>query len=75
MLALETGWTPDVLGDLPRRFKAACHWALFARTMVGPDGLPSLPPAEPGLTPEQRMQRAKASASIAKSRLQLYPED
>lgn len=75
MLALETGWTPDTLAHLPRRFRAACHWALFARSVVGPDGLPTLPPAEPGMTPEQRLVRAKAAASITKSRLDLYPED
>lgn len=74
MLALRTGWTPDVLADLPVRFRTACHWALFAQSLVPADGLPSLGPPTPGLTPEQRIARAKAAAGLARLRADLFPD-
>lgn len=30
ILALRTGWTPDVIADLPTRFRESTHWALYA---------------------------------------------
>lgn len=74
MLALRTGWTPDVLSDLPLRFRAACHWALYARTLVGPDGLPSteIPQGAPNAVKLEAMQRNAAMLPLRKA---LFPED
>lgn len=37
MLALETGWTPDVIagdtGVVSDEFRRACHWVIYAREM------------------------------------------
>lgn len=72
MLALATGWTPDVLAELPARFRAACHWRLYTGTIAGPDGLPSTE-AAPGtrMTPELQAQRV----GVMRLRKLLYPED
>ncbi|HUT76768.1 MAG TPA: hypothetical protein VM285_03725 [Polyangia bacterium] len=74
MLAIETGWTPAVIAALPATFRSACHWALYARTLVGPDGLPSTRvPAS--AAPAVKMEAARLSVQVAKLREFLYPED
>lgn len=30
ILAIRTGWTPDVIAELPDMFRDEAHWALFA---------------------------------------------
>lgn len=42
ILALETGWTDRAIGRLSGRFRAALHWTLYVRTLVGDDGLPDI---------------------------------
>lgn len=74
MLALETGWTPDVIAELPRRFRLAAHWALFARAIVGPEGLPVLHAPAFGASGEAFAQHAAASAAVSGARLVLYPK-
>lgn len=71
MLALATGWTPDVLADLPGRFRRACHWALYV-TRMAPDGLQDIDLA--GLTPEQKVEAAKAKLEMQAIRELLFPE-
>lgn len=74
MLALATGWTPDVLRELPTPFRAACHWTLYARTIVGSDGLPSTEiPVSAGMG--DRLDAMKQSAALLPIRQTLYPED
>jgi hypothetical protein len=72
MLALRTGWTPDVIAELPGAFRAGCHWALYAQTIAGPEGLPStdLPPGTRA-TPELQSRRVE----VSRLRTMLYPED
>jgi hypothetical protein len=74
MLALRTGWTPDVLAELPDAFRAGCHWALYAEAVCGPDGLPSvdIPASAPYA---QKVELQKARVEIVKLRDSLYPED
>lgn len=74
MLALATGWTPDVLAAMPARFRASCHWALYARTLSGPEGLPSsdIPSSLPW---SQKIELQKRNVQVAKLRDILYPED
>lgn len=74
MLALATGWTPDVIARLPSRFRAACHWALFVRSTVGDEGFPStdVPMTAPV---EARREAARVSVEIDKIRKLIYPED
>ena len=74
MLALETGWTPDVLADLPLPFKRKCHWVLFARTVSGPDGLPSTD-IPSGLPYAAKLEMQKQIIPALKMRALLYPED
>jgi hypothetical protein len=74
ILALETGWTPAMLGNLPSRFRAACHWVLYLRAMIGEDGLPQSLTPPPGATPEQRVQLAQAAMQLKTLRHELYPE-
>lgn len=73
ILALETGWTPDVLGALPLRFKRACHWALYARTMAGPEGFPNtdIPLNAP---PEAKIAALKVRKVVDEHRAILFPE-
>lgn len=74
MTALATGWTPAVLADLPDRFRAACHWALYVGAIAGPDGLPqvSIPKGAP---PAERLAAGKVISDLARLRSELYPED
>lgn len=74
MLALRTGWTPDVLADLPMRFRSAAHWAMYARTLAGPEGLPptEIPQGAPNAVKAQAMQRNAAMMPLRKI---LFPED
>jgi hypothetical protein len=71
-LALVTGWTPDVIADLPGSFRAGCHWSLYVTAIAGSDGLPAIE-AGPGqrMTPEMQAQRV----AVLKLRADLYPED
>lgn len=74
MLALETGWTPDVLAELPDAFLAGCRWALYARSVAGPEGLPDveIPPSAPWA---QKVEMQRARVEILKLRTLLFPED
>lgn len=74
MLALATGWTPDVIGRLPLPFHVACHWVLYVHA-IAPQGLPDLGPAPLGLTDAQRAQRAAAVGERARLSSILYPAD
>ncbi len=74
MTALTTGWTPDVLAELPDRFRRACHWVLHAQAIVGSDGLPSITvPRDASL--DERAAALRATVEIAQLRRLLYPED
>lgn len=76
MLALSTGWEPDRIGALPARFRAACHWALFSRAIVGNDGLPAVPELPVGgVDPKQRIAVAKMRGALDDVRTILFPED
>lgn len=74
-LALETGWTPSVLVDLPDRFRRACHWALFVRAIVGSDGMPQVPKITPGLPTADKAEIQRVRAAISQLRTAIYPED
>ena len=74
MLALETGWTPDVLVDMPARFRAGCHWALYARAIAGPEGIPS-GEVPPGATPDVLRAALELRTLTTQLRALLYPED
>lgn len=74
MLALATGWTPDVLAELPIGFRSAAHWALYAQAISGPEGLPSTElPA--GASPDVRRAVMAQNAALLPIRDALYPED
>lgn len=74
MLALATGWTPDVIADLPAAFRDGCHWAMYAQAVAGPEGLPSVDiPSH--LPMAQKVELQKARVEILKLRDTLYPED
>lgn len=73
MLALATGWTPDVLAELPMSFRASCHWALYAAAIAGPEGLPSTDIPK-GASQETRLAILQQSAHIGRLRTVLYPE-
>lgn len=74
ILALDTGWTPDVLGDLPLAFKQKCHWALYARAISGPEGFP--PTEVPsGASQEIRLAYARQAIAVDKHRQILFPGD
>ena len=73
ILALDTGWTPDVLAALPLAFKRKCHWALYARAIAGDEGFPSTEvPA--GADVRTRAAFAKLAVSVAEHRSLLFPE-
>lgn len=73
ILALETGWTPDVLVDLPGQFRRASHWTLYARTLVGDDGLQEIDVA--AVSREHKAEAARAAMANADVRKHLFPED
>ena len=73
MLALETGWTPDVLADLPARFRQQCRWLLYARAVCGPEGLPVVTiPANAPI--EVRLAAQESRAQLMKIRTLLFPD-
>lgn len=74
MLALETGWTPDVIADLPLPFRLACHWAIYARVVSGPEGLPNTE-VDRSAPPAVRIAAMKQAAATAELRKILFPED
>jgi hypothetical protein len=74
ILALETGWTPDVLADMPAGFRRACHWALYARAIAGPDGLQEPQHPGRGASPQASTAYARAKVLIKQIRDNLYPE-
>jgi hypothetical protein len=74
ILALETGWPPETLADLPDDFRRACHWALYARALSGPEGL-AVGKAPPGASAEVRAAHAMRSVTASKLRAALFPED
>jgi hypothetical protein len=73
MLALETGWTPDVIATLSARFRAACHWWLYVRTLL-PEGFPEMPSLN-GMSPMQKADVAKQRIQLAKLRTVVFPAD
>lgn len=74
MLALATGWTPDVIGDLPDAFRRACHWVLYVRARV-PRGIPPIPKASRGMSTADRAEIARLSVDIAELRRDLFPAE
>lgn len=74
ILALETGWTPAEITSLPSRFRAACHWVLYARVLIGPEGLPSTD-IPTHLPYAQRLEMQKQIVPALKLRAFLFPED
>lgn len=73
MLALETGWTPDMMADLPVRFRQQCRWLMYARAICGPEGLPvvSIPAGAPI---ETRLAMQESRVQVAKLRSVLFPD-
>lgn len=73
MIAMETGWTPDVLAELPDRFLGACRWVVYARAMAGDEGLPSgeIPQGAP---PEALRAALRVKQQVETLRAALYPE-
>jgi hypothetical protein len=80
VLALRTGWTPETIGGdsggVTEAFRRAAHWALFAETLAGTEGLP---PADlrvpPHATPDVRRGVMRLRASGDKARRILFPTD
>jgi hypothetical protein len=73
MLALETGWTPDVIASLRARFRAACHWALFIRAIL-PEGIPPEMPVN-SRDANARFAAVKQRHAIDQLRQVIYPAD
>ena len=74
ILALDTGWKPREIGDLPAPFRAACHWAIFARAICGPEGLQEV--AIPhGASTDVRLEAQQQRAAQGRLRTLLYPAD
>lgn len=73
ILALDTGWTPRAIGALPARFRAACHWALYARALTGPEGIPSGDIPQ-GATPDVLRAAIRVREEVQAIRAVLYPE-
>lgn len=73
MLALQTGWTPDVLAELPTRFLRRCRWLMYARAIAGPEGLPvvDIPSRAPI---EVRLAAQESRAQLMKIRTLLFPD-
>lgn len=74
MLALATGWTPEVIGSVPEGFRRALHWALFVQAIVGTEGFPSTE-VGPSAPREARIAAAKLAVELTKTRALIYPED
>lgn len=74
LLALETGWTPERIGSLAARFRAALHWLLYARSLVGPEGLPHIDIPRDA-APEVKADLLKARLQLQQVREVLFPED
>lgn len=74
ILALETGWTDRRIDALSSRFRAACHWVLYVRSIVGDEGLSevTIPRNAP---PEDRLAAMKVRADVGALRSTLYPDD
>lgn len=72
MLAIETGWTPTIIAELPVQFVAACRWALYARAVAG-DGLPSGEVPQ-GASPEIVRASLRVRQEVERIRAVLYPE-
>jgi hypothetical protein len=80
MLALRTGWTPEVIGGdtgaVTDAFRRALHWLMFAEVLAGPEGLPPtdlrMPPRA---TPDQRRAVMRIRAEGSKLRGILFPRD
>jgi len=73
MLAISTGWTESVLDRMSVRFRAACHWLLYARAICGESGLPVVEIPKGG-SPEQKRAALEAMGRIDEIRSVLYPE-
>lgn len=73
MLALETGWTPDVLAEMPTRFLGACRWVIYARAIAGSDGLPSGEIPQ-GASPAVLRAALREKQQVEVLREALYPE-
>lgn len=61
-----------MLSELPIAFRAACHWVLFARAVVGP-GLPSTEVPH-GLPLKQRSELIRAAVAGNELRKVLFPD-
>lgn len=62
-----------MLAELPPAFRAGCHWALYARAITGPNGLP--PTEVPkGLPLAQRAEMLKGVLAAEALRKELYPD-
>ncbi|HEY6012778.1 MAG TPA: hypothetical protein VIU37_02180 [Candidatus Limnocylindrales bacterium] len=74
MLALETGWTPDRIGNLAARFRSALHWLLYVRALVGPEGLPHIDiPRE--ASAETKADLLRTRVQVEQLRDVLFPKD
>lgn len=74
MLALATGWTPDVLRKLPTGFRSRCHWVLYVRSIAGNEGLPDDSVPQRG-SPDEIREAIRRRQAIAEIRANLFPED
>ena len=73
ILALETGWLPEQIASLPARFRAACHWVLFIRTVL-PDGISDVPITS-GMTLDERLEAGKRRGALIELRSLIFPAD
>ena len=71
MLALRTGWTPDVMAELAPRFHAAVHWAMYAEAICGAEGLP--PTEITGGSMAERQAALRRNAALLPLRALLFP--
>ena len=62
-----------MLAELPIAFRAACHWVIYARAIVGPSGLPSTDVPH-GLPLAQRAAMMRASVAGVELRKVLFPD-
>lgn len=70
---MRTGWTPDVLADLPFGFRAACHWALYVHAIVGDQGIPDV--SVPAFASrEAKLQAQAARVELLRIRSAVYPD-